>query len=105
MPKPKYHVFICNGTKLSGQQCGICRQKGGEAIYKKFIEVLTELNINNDVFVNSCDCFRCKITKKGPNMVVYPEGIWYGGVSVDDVENLITSHFVNGQVVEKLVLL
>lgn len=41
---------------------------------------------------------------KGVAMVVYPEGVWYGGVTVDDVDEIIEEHVVHGRVVERLVI-
>jgi hypothetical protein len=38
-------------------------------------------------------------------MVVYPEGTWYSGVSVDDVSELIEQHLLGGKVVERLAWL
>ena len=35
----------------------------------------------------------------GPVMVVYPEGIWYGGLSEEGVERIIEEHFEGGQIV------
>lgn len=104
MPNPKYHAFICNGTKLNGQQDGVCNLKGGTDIFNKFNELVSKYNLSQEVLINSCGCFRCKITKKGPNMVVYPEGIWYCGVSVDDVEEIVQSHFIEGKKVDRLLL-
>jgi (2Fe-2S) ferredoxin len=36
--------------------------------------------------------------------VVYPDNVWYGGVSVDDVDEIIREHIVCGRVVERLVI-
>jgi (2Fe-2S) ferredoxin len=36
--------------------------------------------------------------------VVYPEQVWYGHVTVADVDEIIASHLVGGQPVERLVL-
>jgi (2Fe-2S) ferredoxin len=36
--------------------------------------------------------------------VVYPEGVWYGGVRVEDVAEIVESHLVNGVPVERLRL-
>jgi (2Fe-2S) ferredoxin len=41
--------------------------------------------------------------ERGPNMVVYPEGIWYSGVQVADVPELVREHFSNGRPLERLV--
>ncbi len=38
----------------------------------------------------------------GPEMVVYPEGVHYIGMNVDDVPYLVEEHFLKGRIVEKL---
>ena len=35
-------------------------------------------------------------------MVVYPEGVWYSGVSPDDIPELVRGHFANGHPIERL---
>jgi (2Fe-2S) ferredoxin len=37
-------------------------------------------------------------------VVVYPEAVWYGFVDAADVEEIVTSHIVNGRPVERLQL-
>src|SRR5512146_2655396 len=37
----------------------------------------------------------------GPDLMVYPEGVHYAGISADDVPYLVTEHFLKGRVVEK----
>jgi (2Fe-2S) ferredoxin len=36
--------------------------------------------------------------------VVYPEGIWYTYLDEDDLEEIIQSHLIGGQPVERLML-
>ena len=40
--------------------------------------------------------------ESGPTVVVYPEGVWYGEVTPDDVNELIEKHMVGGEPVERL---
>jgi (2Fe-2S) ferredoxin len=41
----------------------------------------------------------------GPVIVIYPEGTWYRIEDVDvDVEEIVVSHLVGGEVVERLQL-
>ena len=40
----------------------------------------------------------------GPNLVVYPDAVWYGRVTLADVDEIIESHIVGGKPVERLVL-
>lgn len=40
----------------------------------------------------------------GPTVVVYPEAVWYGGVRLDDVEEIVSSHIVGGKPVARLMI-
>jgi (2Fe-2S) ferredoxin len=37
-------------------------------------------------------------------MVVYPEGIWYGGVTTTDVPEIIDRTIVEGEVIQRLLI-
>lgn len=39
----------------------------------------------------------------GPIVVVYPEGIWYAGVTPDLLERIVVEHLKAGRVVEEAV--
>jgi (2Fe-2S) ferredoxin len=52
------------------------------------------------VRVNQAGCLdRCD---EGPVCVVYPEGTWYTYIDESDIDDIIDSHLVNGQPVERL---
>jgi len=40
----------------------------------------------------------------GPEIMVYPEGVHYGNLSVDDVPFLVQEHFLKGRVAQKFVI-
>ena len=37
-------------------------------------------------------------------MVVYPDEVWYGGVTVADLDEIIDRHIIGGEAVERLVI-
>ena len=41
---------------------------------------------------------------RGPVMVVYPDGIWYGRVDEETAREIVREHLEEGRVVEKRVL-
>ena len=40
----------------------------------------------------------------GVTVVVYPEGVWYGGVTTADLDEIIERHVLKGEIVERLLI-
>lgn len=56
----------------------------------------------NNVRINSAGCLdRCEL---GPNLVIYPEGVWYCCPTREDVDEVLQTHLVQGGRVERLLL-
>lgn len=102
MVSPKYHVFVCASCRLNGQIKGFCASKDAAAIIGRFMEELDDRELSGEVMVTNTGCFG--VCDKGPIVVVYPEGIWYKGVTEDDVERIVEQHLENGAVVADLQL-
>ena len=93
MNKPTKHIFVCTSSRMTGVA------KGALEIIQRFTEKLEEEDIT-DVMVSNTGCFG--ICEKGPIVAVYPDNVWYGSVSTDDVDEIVESHIINGKIVEKL---
>ncbi|SNS14171.1 (2Fe-2S) ferredoxin [Anaerovirgula multivorans] len=102
MHKPKYHIFVCSSSRINGEQKGFCFQKGAVEIVNNFIEEIQERELDGEVMVTNTGCFG--ICSKGPIVVVYPEGVWYGSVTPEDVEEIMDSHIEEGKMVSRLAL-
>ena len=51
---------------------------------------------------NAAGCLdRCEY---GPNMVIYPEGVWYRYESTEDLDEILQKHLIEGGRVERLML-
>lgn len=98
MNKPTKHIFVCTSSRMTGVAKGFCHTKGALEIIQRFTEKLEE-DIT-DVMVSNTGCFG--ICEKGPIVAVYPDNVWYGSVSTDDVDEIVESHIMNGKIVEKL---
>jgi (2Fe-2S) ferredoxin len=94
------HIFICENKRPEGHPRGCCSEKGSAEIRELFKLRLKELGLNADVRANSAGCLdACEF---GVSVVVYPEQIWYGAVTKNDVEEIIQSHIINDNPVERL---
>lgn len=49
------------------------------------------------------DCSSVGFCEIGPAVLVYPDGIWYAGVTPEDVAPIIDEHLNGGRPVERLV--
>lgn len=94
------HIFICENIRDEFDPKQSCGRVGGIEIRDKFKKKLRELGLNQTIRANSSGCLgACKF---GPVAVVYPEGIWYGEVNLDDVEEIIQSDLINNKIVKRL---
>ncbi|MFN0063518.1 MAG: (2Fe-2S) ferredoxin domain-containing protein [Myxococcaceae bacterium] len=102
MPPYQHHVFVCTNRREPGHAKGDCASKGGESIRERFREVLSEMGLRAKVRANAAGCLdACAL---GCTVVVYPEGVWYGGVQAADVDEIVRSHLLGGSPVERLRL-
>jgi (2Fe-2S) ferredoxin len=102
MISPKYHIFVCASCRINGIQKGFCHSKASVEIIQRFMQEIDDHDLSSEVMVTNTGCFG--ICDKGPVVVIYPEGTWYGNVSVDDVETIVEKHLVGGEKVEELLI-
>ncbi|CUS96915.1 (2Fe-2S) ferredoxin domain-containing protein [Candidatus Chrysopegis kryptomonas] len=98
----KKHIFVCTNVRPPEHPKGSCGGKGSENFRDKFKKKIAELGLNKFVRVNSAGCLDA--CEYGISVVIYPEGIWYGGVSESDIDKIINEHLLNGKVVEELLI-
>ncbi|MDB5731114.1 MAG: ferredoxin-like protein [Variovorax sp.] len=102
---PHYYrrqIFFCLNERKGGEDC--CALHGAQAGFERCKSRVKALDLAGPgrVRVNKAGCLdRCA---GGPVAVVYPEGVWYSYVDADDIDEIVTSHLRDGQVVERLLL-
>ena len=97
-----HHVFICENVRPDGDPKGCCAAKRSHLIREAFKKEVKEKGLRGLVRPNQSGCLDA--CEYGPSMVVYPEGIWYGGVTPEDVPEIVNSHLINGKPVERLLI-
>ncbi|MBE6683322.1 MAG: NADH-quinone oxidoreductase subunit NuoF [Ruminococcaceae bacterium] len=91
--KVKRHVLVCGGTG--------CTSSGSVTIREIFEKELKANGIENDVKIVQTGCFG--LCALGPVVIVYPEGTFYSQVTPEDVPEIVSTHLVNGELVQRLV--
>lgn len=80
------HIFVCVNDR-SGEQPS-CADGNSPAIKKMLKEKVAQKGWRPQVRVSHCGCMgRCS---EGPNIVLYPQKIWFSDVSDDDIEDILT---------------
>lgn len=95
------HIFFCLNERTNGEDsCAHHRAQQGFDRCKAQVKALG-LAGPGQVRVNKAGCLdRCAA---GPVAVVYPEGVWYTYVDESDIDEIVTAHLRDGQVVERLL--
>jgi (2Fe-2S) ferredoxin len=103
MAKFEKHIFICTNQRPDGNPRGCCNASGEAELHSAFKAKLKQRGIPNDkVRANKAGCLdQCEA---GPTVVVYPDAVWYGGVTLADVDEIIDSHIISGRPVERLTI-
>ncbi len=89
----RLHVLVCGGTG--------CTSSGSQQIINNLETELEKNGLVDEVAIVKTGCHGlCAV---GPIMVVYPGAIFYVKVDPKDVAEIVSEHFVKGNVVERLV--
>jgi len=95
----RLHVYVCDQKKPEGAPC--CSARGSVRIIDELRRSVAAAGLGEQVQVTTCGSLG--LCERGPNLVVYPEGVWYSGVGVEDVSAIVQEHFIGGRPVERLV--
>ncbi len=86
------HILVCHGTG--------CTSSKSPQILENFRRILKEKNISN-VRVIKTGCFG--LCAKGPIVIIRPEDTFYALVTPEDCEEIIDTHIIKGERVERLL--
>jgi (2Fe-2S) ferredoxin len=93
----RHHVLVCTG--------GFCSpNRGGRELYALLPELLEKVDLlfgPNRVKRGETPCLG--VCAGGPILVVYPEGVWYSGVTPKSLERIVKEHLRDGKIVEEFM--
>ena len=102
MSRYQRHVFVCINERPADHPKGCCLRKGSAEVRDLLKSELKKRGLGSIVRANNAGCLdACEF---GISMVIYPEAIWYGGVTKEDIPEIIDRTIVNGEVIPHLLI-
>ena len=102
MPPFTHHVFVCGNQRSPGHRRGCCDPDGKDALRQAFKAELKRRGLTPLVRANASGCLdQCEL---GPVLAIYPQGVFYGGVQVEDVPRIVEETIVGGRILEDLLI-
>lgn len=102
MPRRDRYVFVCTNRRAEGNPKGSCAQKGSEALKDRLKMVARDRGLDARVRVMTSGCQ--DLCHVGATVSVWPDGVFYGRVTLEDVDDIVDCHLAKGEVVERLVV-
>jgi len=79
------HVFVClndrHGERVS------CADGDAATVRLRLKDEVTKRGLKPRVRVSQSGCLG--LCAKGPNVMIYPQGIWFSAVTLDDVDGIL----------------
>ncbi len=100
-PYFKIHAFVCTNQRDADDPRGSCAARGSSELRDYLKKKAKMAGLLKGVRINNAGCLdRCEL---GPVMVVYPDGVWYGMDSKEDIDEIVEA-LAKGEHVERLLL-
>ena len=102
MSKFTSHIFVCCNRRAADHPRGSCDQAGHEKLRSAFKTEIAKRGLKPAVRANKAGWRdQCEL---GPIVVIYPQQIWYGGVTEKDVSRIIQKTVVEGNILDDLLI-
>ncbi len=102
MPSFTHHIFVCGNVRDPGHKRRCCDPAGLQTLRDAFKLELRKAGFGSLARANHAGCLdQCE---HGPNVVIYPQGIWYGRVTTEDVPRIVSKTILGGEILNDLLI-
>jgi (2Fe-2S) ferredoxin len=97
-----HHIFVCGNVRDPANKRGCCDPEGRQTLREAFKKELKAAGFGLIARANHSGCLeQCE---HGPTVVIYPQGIWYGKVTLEDVPRIVAKTIVGGEILNDLLI-
>lgn len=100
MPTPVAQILVCTNERGPEADKPSCAPRGSLEVYRRFKDRVRELGIRDRVMVTRTGCL--KHCSRGITVAIWPHNLWYSGVTLDDVDEILDTTVLGGRQVERL---
>lgn len=101
MAKPRRYIYVCINERDPSHPRGSCMQRGAADVFNELREAQGRHD-RVDVKVVYAGCMEA--CTSGPVVAVFPDDVWYGGVTVADCDAIMSEHIASDRPVAMLRL-
>ena len=89
------HVFVCTNDRAGVRKS--CADEHSQLIKETMKQVVDAKGWKGKVRVSACGCLGLCAT--GPNVMIYPQKVWFSGVSQNDIDMIVSviEHFISDE--------
>lgn len=81
------HVFVCTNDR--GGERKSCADGNSQLVKVKLKEAVDAKGWKGKVRVSTSGCLG--VCGEGPNVMIYPQKLWFSGVTPDDVDEILSA--------------
>ncbi len=81
------HVFVCTNDR--GGERKSCADNNSQLVKSKLKDLVDQKGWRGKVRISTSGCMG--LCEKGPNVMIYPQKLWFSEVSTDDVDEILSS--------------
>jgi len=81
------HVFVCTNDR--GGEKKSCADHDSRLVKERLKEIVDRKGWKGKVRVSASGCLGLCTT--GPNVMIYPQKVWFAGVSPDDADEIVSA--------------
>lgn len=79
------HVFVCVNDRKGARKS--CADGASAALKDRLKQAVADRGWKPRVRVSSCGCMG--LCEQGPNVMLYPQGVWFSGVGAGDADRIL----------------